>query len=138
MKREITIALAAVMLLTALTGCGGVKEEDIIGTWTPAYYEYEDGTREEYLDTLDYHITFCEDGIIIWTLGEMSGYQIYYTWKISGSDKIMMVDVYGKESEYGTYSDGEIVCLQQDADGSNRKNIIYIKEKNQITLTQPK
>ena len=128
MKKKLIIIMAVLILSVAFTGCGGVKEEDIIGTWEPAYYEREDGSREVNHNDLNQHITFKKDGT---AESVFDGYYrvVYkYTWKISGSNKIIVTDEDGETTEYCKYIDGELVFTLYGANGPSGNKGIFVKK----------
>ena len=126
MKNKIMIILAALLLLTA-AGCGGVKKEDLAGTWTYAFNESADGTRTSNDPGSDRFI-FYEDGTAEDIFGTYGTYKLDYKWKISGSNKIILTAEDGDEFEFGKYIDGEIVIDMYGLDGKlNGNKQIYVK-----------
>ena len=104
MKKQIAIILAVLTLLIAFAGCGGIKEEDLAGTWRATYLELTDGTREEFGSV---KLVFKKDGTGEFSAGSDS-YFITFTWKISGS-KVTLYYKGGEEGDTYTYIDGELV-----------------------------
>ena len=108
MKKKITAVLAAVMLLTALTGCGRVKEEDIIGVWRISYFETEGGEKRQPDETdrmLGGYIEVTKEKFSI-------GYSIILInrdWEIKGSDQILVHATERFEEMIFTYSDGKLI-----------------------------
>ena len=104
MKKRLVIILAILTLLTAFAGCGGIKEEELIGTWRATFLELTDGTREEFGSV---KLVFKKDGAGEFSAGSDS-YFIDFTWKISGS-KVTLYYKDGEEGDTYTYKDGELV-----------------------------
>ena len=121
MKKKITIILAVLMLLTAFVSCGGVKKEDVIGSWVWTYNESKGGERtkptEKELEMSGY-LRIKNDTFEIKFFGEYDP----LTWKLSGS-KITTYSLEGKELNIYVYKDGELSI--ELPNGSKR---IYIKQ----------
>ena len=110
MKKKITIILVVLLLLTPFTGCGGVKEEAIIGEWVQAYYETKDGTRREDSNAI---FTFKKDGILEIKHSNNGDIISTYTWEISGSN-VTFFSEEGKELDTYKYINSELVLEFED------------------------
>ena len=128
MKKKITFTLTVLLLLAAFSGCGGVKEEDILGTWEFTYTQSADGTTVRHTYGVPHRVTFKKDGTAESVDGPCVIICETYTWKISGSGRILLTAEDGEEFEFGRYSDGEIVADLYKWSGQSENKRIYIKQ----------
>ena len=121
MKKKILIMLAAIILLAAFASCGGVKKEDVIGSWVWTYHESKDGERTSTTESdlrVSGYLRIKEETFEVKFWDEYDP----CTWKLSGSN-IKTYSLEGEELDTYVYKDGELIL--ELPNGSKR---IYIKQ----------